>query len=106
LRLVVERLSEDGFLLIAKSTKFTPPMPWYNLRKMTDDDLRSLYRYVKSLGEPGELGPTFVPPGTRVNTPYIVLAPPLMPPVCTRDLDCGVGEICDTQEPRQCVTRQ
>ena len=105
LRRVVERLSEDGFILMAKNTEFIPPMPWYNLRKLTEDDLRSLYRYVRSLGEPGDLTPTFVPPGNRVNTPFIVLAPPQMPPACTRDLDCGIGEICGTEEPRRCVTR-
>lgn len=105
LRLVVSRLSEDGFIMVAKNTEFTPPMPWYNLRSMTEDDLRSLYRYVRSLGDPGELGPAFVQPGNRVNTPFIVLAPPQPPPDCTRDLDCGVGEFCGTGEPRRCAKR-
>lgn len=105
IRRVVNSLSLEGFLLLARNFKYAPPMPWYNLRKMTDNDLKSLYLFVKSLGEPGELTPSFVAPGDRVNTPFIVLAPPQMPPPCTRDLDCGVGEICGTAEPRQCVKR-
>ena len=105
LRLRAADLSEDGFLGYAKTLKTYPPMPWYNVRKMTDSDLRSLYRYIRSLGDPGDGTPPFVPPGNRVSTPYIVLAPPQPPPACTRDLDCGVGEICGTAEPRQCVKR-
>lgn len=31
-----------------------PPMPWYNVRAMDETDLRSLYRYLLSLGEPGK----------------------------------------------------
>jgi hypothetical protein len=72
---------------------------------MDEDDARSLYRYILSLGEPGEQAPTLVPYGERVKTPYVILDPPQLPPPCTRDLDCGIGEICGTAEPRQCVKR-
>jgi hypothetical protein len=105
LRRVVSTLTEDGFVNYAKAIQTNPPMPWYNLRKMPEDDARSLYRYLLSLGDQGEQAPTLVPTGERVKTPYIVLEPPQLPPPCTRDLDCGIGEICGTSEPRQCVAK-
>lgn len=105
LRLIASGLSEQGFLRLLTSYKARPPMPWYNLRKMEEDDLKSLYLYLRSLGEPGKIEPPFVAPGDIVRTPYIVLAPPLMPKACTRDLDCGVGEICNSDDPRRCVKR-
>lgn len=108
LRLTAAGLSEDGFFGFygAKPQKMEPPMPWYRLSMIGEDDFRSLYRYLKSLGEPGEPVPAFVPPGERVKTSYIVLDPPQKPPPCTRDLDCGVGEICGPSEPRECRKRE
>jgi mono/diheme cytochrome c family protein len=108
LRLTVNSLSEDGFASYYGRTTFTggtPAMPWYRLPMIGKDDFRSLYRYIKSLGEPGKQAPAFVPPGERVRTPFIVLDPPQQPPPCTRDLDCGIGEICGTSEPRECRKR-
>lgn len=35
-------------------------MPWFGVHAMTDDELRSFYRYVKSLGEPGMPAPQYV----------------------------------------------
>jgi mono/diheme cytochrome c family protein len=108
LRLTAASLSEDDFVSFyrAKTPKMFPPMPWYRLTMISEDDFRSLYRYIKSLGEPGKPVPVFVPPGERVKTPYIVLDPPQQPSPCTRDLDCGVGEICGKAEPRSCVRRE
>jgi hypothetical protein len=108
LRITARDLSEDAFASfygVPLTLSGTPAMPWYRLPMMGEDDLRSLYRYIKSLGEPGAAAPTFVPPGERVMTPFIVLDPPQQPPACTRDLDCGIGEICGTTEPRKCRKR-
>lgn len=52
-----------------------PPMPWFNLSEMTDRDLVSIYRYLRSLGDAGEPAPMAVAPGHAVSTPYIDLAP-------------------------------
>ena len=106
LRLTASRLSEDAFVQIyGAGSKLAPPMPYYKLKLMEKDDLRSLYRYLKSLGEPGEPAPPFVPPGERVKTSYVVLDPPQRPLACTRDLDCGIGEICSPGTPRTCIPR-
>lgn len=74
LRLVVSRLTEDQWLLHARAQRL-PPMPWFNLAKMTDDDLKAIFAYVKSLGEPGVAVPAYVPPGGKVETPYFVFVP-------------------------------
>jgi hypothetical protein len=103
LRMTAEVLSEDGFVSYMKSFRSLPPMPWYNVRVIPESDIRSLYRYIKSLGEPGEQAPTALPAGAAPRTPFVVLVPPQMPAPCSRDLDCGVGEVCSSGEVRQCV---
>lgn len=105
LRLIASKMTEDFFLRIASTLETAPPMPWYNVRRMTETDIRSLYRYIRSLGEPGAAAPLMVAPGDRVKTPYILVAPPQPVPPCGSDFDCGIGEICGTTEPRQCVKR-
>jgi hypothetical protein len=105
LRLNVANLSEDGFILYAKTLETYPPMPWFNVRQMSEDDLRSLYRYIRSLGEPGKAPPTFVPPGGTIKSSFIILAPAQMPPACTNDFDCGVGEVCGNDKPKRCVKK-
>ena len=54
-------------------------MPFYNVHAMDESDLRSLYQYIKSLGEPGDPMPDAVPPGGTPKTPYVVIVPPTMP---------------------------
>jgi mono/diheme cytochrome c family protein len=78
LRTEVRFMSEDGFVGLAKY-KGQPPMPWYNLRAMDESDIRSLYRYIKSLSDPGEPVPNNLGPGQEPKTPYVVIAPPTMP---------------------------
>jgi mono/diheme cytochrome c family protein len=80
LRLTVkEQGSEESFVQYAKTFTARPPMPYFNVHAMDESDLRSLYQYLVSLGEPGEAPPDFVPPGQEPKTPYIVIAPPVMP---------------------------
>jgi hypothetical protein len=50
-------------------------MPWFNLRRMTDADLKAMYAYIRSLGAPGTAAPAYVAPGGKVTTPYIVFVP-------------------------------
>ncbi len=74
LRLTTARMTEDEWLVAARARRM-PPMPWFNLVALRDDDLRSMYRFVKSLGEPGKPVPAYVAPGGVVNTPVIVFVP-------------------------------
>ena len=72
-------VSEKRFVAHMKTLKTRPPMPWYNVNAMDESDLRSLYQYIRSLGEVGETVPIVVNPGDEPTTPYIQLAPPQMP---------------------------
>jgi hypothetical protein len=103
LRLTVEPLSEGGFVLFLSTLKTLPPMPWYRVRAMEENDVRSLYRYIKSLGEAGKQAPTAIGPDAEPMTPYVVLDPPKPPAGCKRDLDCGVGLVCGASS--QCVPK-
>ncbi|MCX5494933.1 hypothetical protein OSH11_09470 [Kaistia dalseonensis] len=79
LRILAEKLSEKDFVHLAKTFQARPPMPWFNVNAMEESDVRSLYLYIASLGEPGDPAPDYVPPGQEPKTPYIVFAPPQMP---------------------------
>jgi mono/diheme cytochrome c family protein len=74
LRLVIGGLSEAEWVAHARKERL-PPMPWFNLAKMTDDDLKAVYAYVRSLGPAGVAAPAYVAPGGKVDTPYFVFVP-------------------------------
>jgi mono/diheme cytochrome c family protein len=74
LRLVIGRMSEAQWVAHARKERL-PPMPWFNLARMTDDDLKAVYAYVRSLGSAGVAAPAYVAPGGKVNTPYFVFVP-------------------------------
>ena len=79
-RTVAEKAkTEDAFVQFAKTFQARPPMPFFNVHAMDESDVRSLYQYIVSLGDPGEAVPEYVPPGEEPKTPYIVIAPPIMP---------------------------
>ncbi len=71
LRSYMQQLSEDNWVTVAKTLKTRPPMPWWALNAMTEDDLRALYRYIKSLGPVDYEVPAYVPPGQEPSTPYV-----------------------------------
>ena len=75
LRQYFARVAEDAFITDARSGRMRPPMPWFNLRDMTDDDLRSIHRYVRGLEVAGAQAPAYVPPGQEPATPYFILSP-------------------------------
>jgi mono/diheme cytochrome c family protein len=77
LRLYMASLSESGWLQTARNLKSRPPMPWFALHDMTEQDLKAIYHYVQWLGPAGELAPTYVPPGREAKTPVVRFpAPP------------------------------
>jgi mono/diheme cytochrome c family protein len=78
LRLAIDRMSEDQFLARARS-EMRPPMPWFNLRAMTDSDLRAMYWYIKSLSPKGVPAPSYAAPGQKDDTPYFVFVPQNLP---------------------------
>ena len=74
LRLTLSGLTEDQWVTFARVPR-RPPMPWFNLRDMSDTDLRAMYRFIRELGPKGERAPAAAAPGVSVNTPVIVFEP-------------------------------
>lgn len=70
LRLYLQNLSEEEWIRDARTLRRRPPMPWFNLNIMEEDDLRALYHYIRSLGEPGRPAPAYVPPDQEPATAY------------------------------------
>jgi hypothetical protein len=103
LLLVAKPLTEDAFVLLMSNLKTPAPMPWYRVRAIEESDLRSLYRYIRSLGEPGKQAPTSIGPDVEPMTSFVVLEPPQSSAGCKRNLDCGVAQICGPSS--QCVPR-
>ncbi len=78
LRLYVRDMSESQWLTRMRKP-MGPPMPWFNLRDMPDQDLVALYRFIRALGPAGEAAPLAAAPGVAVNTPYIEFVPKNLP---------------------------
>lgn len=74
LRLTVDGLTEDQWVTFARVPR-RPPMPWFNLRDMSDQDLRAMYQFIRDLGPKGERAPAAAAPGVIVSTPVIVFEP-------------------------------
>jgi len=77
LRLFFAAVGEDAWLATARQREFLPPMPTSSLRAMSDDDLRAVYRYVRSIGAAGVPAPAHLPPGRVAAGPVVAFpAPP------------------------------
>ena len=70
LRLLVEGMSEKQWIELARTLRRKPPMPWFNLNAMGEGDLRALYHFMRSLGDPGSPAPAALPPGEEPETSY------------------------------------
>lgn len=70
LRLTVKGMSADQFVKYARS-EFRPPMPWFNLRDMTDRDVKAIYAYLKHLGPTGQPAPHYVPADKTPGGPFV-----------------------------------
>jgi len=78
LRLYIHSLTEKQWLAVA-GKPLRPPMPWFTLRDMNDNDLRAIYAFIHHLGPAGKPAPAYVPPGVAVKTPYIEFVPKNLP---------------------------
>jgi mono/diheme cytochrome c family protein len=75
LRLSAKDRTADEFLALARGP-MRPPMPFFNLRAMTDADVKAIYAYLKHLGPAGTPAPAYVPPGQTPAGPYIQFPEP------------------------------
>jgi len=71
LRVMFSRITEAQWLFEVRTRGGR--MQWHDLRVLTTDDQRSIYRFVHSLGPKGVLTPGDVPPDREPATPYIDL---------------------------------
>ncbi len=71
LREYLSNISEKDWVTRAKALQARPPMPFWALNAMTEEDLSALYAFVKSLGPASNAVPAYVPPGEEPKTPYI-----------------------------------
>jgi mono/diheme cytochrome c family protein len=75
LRITLSKMSETQWVAYARTLQARPPMPWFNLNKMSEADMRAFYHFVKSLGAPGKPAPAGLPPEAEPKTPFIVFVP-------------------------------
>ncbi len=76
LRLRMQQLSEEEWVQLAHTMKARPPMPWFSLNKISDPDLRAMYRYIRHLGPAGKPAPTYLDPGAQPPPPFAIFPPP------------------------------
>lgn len=77
LRLLADRITEQQWLELARTARYRPPMPWFALRDMSEQDLVALYRLLRHLGPAGEPAPAWVPPDQEPQGPFVQFpAPP------------------------------
>lgn len=80
LRIYFQKTSEADWIKTARTVELRPPMPWFELRVMTDEDLQAIYRFIHSLGAAGEMVPAYLPPGTDAPAPKFQFVLPSGPP--------------------------
>jgi len=75
LRLTVTTMTEDAWVQMLQTRQGLPPMPWMNVSRMAEVDMRALYQYFQSLGPAGQQPPNPVAADQEPTTPFISLAP-------------------------------
>ena len=78
LRLKVANMDEAEWLAFTAQLHTRPPMPDFNVRAMSEDDRRALFRFIRALGPAGQPAPPYLPPGEQPPLPYVkwFLPPP------------------------------
>jgi len=64
-----------AWIEMVRSRHGLPPMPWPSLHAMTDDELRAIHAYIRSLPLKGDVMPPPVPPDRTPTTPWLNLQP-------------------------------
>lgn len=76
LRNLAQTLTEKQWVTLGKNLKARPPMPWFNLNAMKEEDLRAIYQFIRHLGPGGQAAPAYVPPDQEPAPPYALFPPP------------------------------
>jgi mono/diheme cytochrome c family protein len=77
LRLSLAQMTEAEWVAFARNLQSRPPMPSFNLNQMSEDDLRSVYAFIRTLQPLGEPAPGYLPPDQVAATAVVQFpAPP------------------------------
>lgn len=79
LRLKIGGMDEATWLKYSGELHTRPPMPDFNVRAMTEQDRRAIYRFIRSLGPAGTAAPSYLPPGQTPRAPYVQWVLPAPP---------------------------
>jgi mono/diheme cytochrome c family protein len=69
-------ITEDQWLAMVRTREGPAPMIWHDLRVLSLDDQRAIYRFVRSLGNAGPQTLQDVSPDLEPKTPYIIEVQP------------------------------
>ncbi len=70
LRLMLNDISEEEWLVLARQMRQDSPMSWSSILKVTEQDLRAVHRFVRYLGPKGVHAPARLPAGVTPTTDY------------------------------------
>lgn len=70
LRLLIDEIPEDEWLILAQRMRQDSPMAWSRLPRLNTDDLQAIYRFIKYLGPKGVPAPAGLEPGVAPKTDY------------------------------------
>jgi len=111
LRVVAAGLDADEWVTMLHTRTALPPMPWYNVNHISEQDARAMYHYIRSLRPLGEPAPTAVGAGAEPTTPYIdfqvqamerlIPGPPPVPAAPGEPADSARGDTASVAPPPQ-----
>ena len=73
LRVYVQSMPVEAWLVAARNSRPRAPMPWWSFRETSDEDLVAMYTYIASLKPLGLPAPSFLPPDQAPTPPYNLL---------------------------------
>lgn len=76
LRIAIGTQTLPAWKAYARAAVLRPPMPYWAINAMSDEDLEALWQFTRSLGPAGQTAPTALPPGVEAPPPVFRLALP------------------------------
>ncbi len=70
-RLTAQNLTEEQWVTLLGTRTGLPPMPWPSVNAMTEDDRRSIYRFLRELGPKGDPVQVALAPGIQPVGPWM-----------------------------------
>jgi hypothetical protein len=75
LRLTASDMTADEWVEMFRTRTSLPPMPWHNVKSMSERDARAIYHYIRTLRPLGQPAPLPVGPEVEPETPYFLFVP-------------------------------